>query len=79
MAKNQYHEHLRQVPLFADLDTSELEALDRAATELDYQPGKVLVHEGQLAHEMFVVLSGSVEVTRERRTRGRHRSGWHRR
>ncbi len=64
MAKNTYHDHLRQVPLFADLDDDELDALDLATTELDYGPGRTLVHEGQLAHEMFVVVSGSVEVTR---------------
>lgn len=64
MAKNKYHEHLREVPLFADLDKSEMEMLDRATTELDYKPGRVLMREGEIAHEMFVLVSGSAEVTR---------------
>lgn len=64
MAKNEYHEHLRQVPLFADLDEDHLEAVSRAATELVYGPGRNLMSEGQRAHEMFIILEGTVEVTR---------------
>lgn len=65
MAKLHYNEHLKGVPLFADLDDEELEAVSRAATELDYKPGKVLIKEGTVAHEMFVVTGGTVEVTRD--------------
>ena len=64
MAKNDYHEFLKQVPLFADLNKHELGVLQRAATPLDYPVGKVLMNEGSTAHEMFVVISGQVEVTR---------------
>lgn len=65
VSKNSYHEHLQQVPLFAGLDHSELDAVGQTATELDYKAGRVLMHEGARAHEMFVVMKGSVEVTRE--------------
>lgn len=66
MAKNdQYHEYLRQVPLFADLSGAELEVVGRAATELDIPEGDVLVREGDLAHDMYVVLEGNLEVTRD--------------
>ncbi|MFW2335528.1 cyclic nucleotide-binding domain-containing protein [Ilumatobacter sp.] len=65
MAKNEYHEHLLQVPLFAGLDHDELDAVGQTATELDYEAGRVLMREGARAHEMFVVLEGTVEVTQD--------------
>lgn len=64
MAKDQYHEYLRQVPLFADLDKSELEHVAQSATDLDISAGNVLMKEGALAHEMVVVMDGTLEVTR---------------
>jgi len=60
-----YHDFLRQVPLFAGLDDHELDAVDRTTTELNFPAGRVLLHEGRLAHEMFVVLDGTLEVTRD--------------
>ena len=65
MAKKSHHEHLRQVPLFAQLDAKELDAVGETATELDYEPGRVLMREGERAHEMFVIVEGTVEVTQD--------------
>ncbi len=65
MAKKSHHEHLRQVPLFAKLDAKELDAVGETATELDYGSGRVLMREGERAHEMFVVVEGAVEVTHD--------------
>lgn len=62
MAKHSHHDHLKQIPLFAGLDKSELDAVGQTATELDYPPGKVLMRQGDRAHEMFVILDGQVEV-----------------
>lgn len=64
MSRNEYHEYLKQVPLFADLGSAELEAVGRAATELALPEGAVLMREGDVAHEIFVVLDGTLEVTR---------------
>jgi CRP-like cAMP-binding protein len=60
-----YHDYLRKVPLFASLDEDELDAVDRTATNLTYEAGRILVYQGRLAHEMFVVMSGTLEVTRD--------------
>lgn len=65
MAKHAYHDHLTSVPLFAGLNDDELDAVAYAATQLDYPAGKVLMREGEVAHEMFVVLEGTLEVTRD--------------
>ncbi len=65
MKKNEYHTHLREVPLFAELDHDELDAVGRTATELQLEPGKILMKEGEVAHDMVVVLEGTLEVTRD--------------
>lgn len=65
MARHAYHEHLTGIPLFAGLNEDELDAVAMSATQLDYAPGKVLMREGELAHEMFVVVDGTLEVTRD--------------
>lgn len=64
-ADDKYHDHLREVPLFAALDDDELDAVGLTATELDFPAGKVLIRQGERAHEMFVVIDGTVEVTRD--------------
>ncbi|HEY2332704.1 MAG TPA: cyclic nucleotide-binding domain-containing protein [Acidimicrobiales bacterium] len=64
MARNKYLDHLRSVALFADLPKHELEVVDKAATELNVRAGDVLIREGTVAHEMVVVVSGELEVTR---------------
>ena len=68
MAKHRYHDYLRKAPLFADLSDDELDAVGRTATELSFEPGNVLMKEGDLAHEMVIVVEGTLEVTRG----GRH-------
>ena len=65
MAKNQYHEYLRKVPLFADLDKRELDHVSQAATDLELEPGNVLMREGSMANEMVIVVEGTLEVTRD--------------
>ena len=64
MAKHRYHDDLRKVPLFADLSEDELDAVGRTATELPFEAGTVLMKEGEVAHEMVIVLEGTLEVTR---------------
>lgn len=64
MAKNQYHEYLKQVPLFADLDKNELDHVSQAATDLELEPGNVLMREGSMANEMVIVVEGTLDVTR---------------
>ena len=65
MKKNAYHAHLREVPLFAELEDDELDAVGRTATELRLEPGKILMKEGEVAHDMVVVREGTLEVTRD--------------
>ena len=65
MVKDRYHEFLRQVPMFASLDHSELDAVARAVTDLEFDAGHVLMREGGSAHELVIVVDGQLEVTRD--------------
>jgi CRP/FNR family transcriptional regulator, cyclic AMP receptor protein len=56
---------LNQVPLFAGLSKKERERVARWADEIDVAPGHHLVDQGRFPHEFFVLLEGSVEVTRD--------------
>src|SRR6056300_132775 len=59
-----YHKHLVAIPLFADLDEDELDAVAAITTELNFSAGTALMNEGSGAHEMVVVVDGTLEVTR---------------
>ena len=63
--KNQYHEHLKSIPLFAGLDKHELDVIASSAVELRLPAGRVLMSQGAVAHEMFVVMDGTLEVIRD--------------
>jgi CRP-like cAMP-binding protein len=65
MSKDSYHDYLKQVPLFADLDRAELDRVAQAATDLDLDAGNVLMREGTMANEMVVLVEGLLEVTRD--------------
>lgn len=63
--KNEYHEYLKKVPLFADLDKRELDHVSQAATDLELDEGNVVMREGSMANEMLIVVEGTLEVTRD--------------
>lgn len=63
--KNRYHEHLKSIPLFAGLDRHELDVIASAAVEFRLPAGRVLMSQGAVAHEMFVVMDGTLEVIRD--------------
>jgi CRP/FNR family transcriptional regulator, cyclic AMP receptor protein len=66
---------LKGVPLFEGLSRKELVQLARVCEDLEVQPGKVLCQEGQLGHEVFVIVDGTVQVTRKDRRVATLRSG----
>jgi CRP-like cAMP-binding protein len=64
MLRHHYYDDLRSVPLFEDLDHHDLELVGRAITELDLPVGRKLIVEGSRGHDMFVVVTGTLEVSR---------------
>ena len=55
-------ELLRQVPLFAGCTKRELSEIAMLADELALPEGAVLIKEGKLGHEFFLLLDGEVDV-----------------
>lgn len=55
---------LRRVSLFADLEPEDLQRIAMVATERDYEAGEVLMGEGDVADEMFIIAEGAVRVVR---------------
>lgn len=58
---------LRKVPLFAGCSKGELRKLASIADELDLREGTVLTREGKPGREFFVIVDGSVRVTKNNR------------
>ena len=55
---------LREVRLFKDIETPELTALGYTLRERILRRGQVLFHEGEIGEEMFVVVQGSIVISK---------------
>lgn len=62
-----YLDHLAQVPLFRSLAKRDLQRVARAADELRVEPGRVLMEQGQVGRECFVIVEGTATVRRNGR------------
>ena len=61
---------LRDIGLFGGLDDESLAVLARELPTVHIETGAVVVHEGDQAREMYVVIGGELEVIKEGRTGG---------
>jgi CRP/FNR family cyclic AMP-dependent transcriptional regulator len=59
---------LKNVPLFAGCSKDELRRLASIADEIDLREGTVLTREGRTGSEFFVLIEGTVRVTKDDRT-----------
>jgi CRP/FNR family cyclic AMP-dependent transcriptional regulator len=55
---------LSKVPLFAACGPRDLGEIGRLADEVTVRPGKVLAKDGAPGHEFFVILEGSVDISK---------------
>ena len=58
-------QRLRDTPLFGGLDDEQLGRLVATGEIVDLANGDVLIHEGDVADAMYVVLDGELEVTKQ--------------
>jgi len=58
---------LASIPLFSGVPKKGLRALVEATDEVEVPPGKVIVREGSFDRDLFVIVSGSVRITRSGR------------
>jgi len=56
---------LRRVPLFERLDPEDLQRVAAVAQERSFAAGERIVTEGEVGHELFVILEGLVRVERQ--------------
>jgi CRP/FNR family transcriptional regulator len=56
-------EHLRNVPIFSKLPARELEYVARSVKERVYEPGAVIVKEGDPGLGFFLITEGRVDVS----------------
>jgi LmbE family N-acetylglucosaminyl deacetylase len=56
---------LQTVPVFADLGAEQLQQAARVVAERWEPDGAYLCHEGEPGHELFLILSGEIEVIKE--------------
>ncbi|HEY5886827.1 MAG TPA: cyclic nucleotide-binding domain-containing protein, partial [Acidimicrobiales bacterium] len=63
--RDDYLKRLAAVPLFADLDRRELEAVAELGTDVDVEEGRELVRQGDGASEAFLVVSGTALAARD--------------
>lgn len=68
LRKNAKVELLRSVPLFSHCTKSQLAEIATIAEEMDFAAGKTIIREGERGRQFFVVIDGSVEVTKKGRT-----------
>jgi CRP/FNR family transcriptional regulator, cyclic AMP receptor protein len=61
---------LSQVPMFADFSKRHLDRLSKETDEMLFDPGQIVVKEGDLGETLFVVLEGSAKVVRGKRKVG---------
>src|SRR5215218_8639379 len=64
---------LKRAPLFEGLSRKELVQLARVSEDVEVPAGQVLIKEGDIGHEFFVLVEGEADVTRKGRllsTRG---------
>ncbi len=63
-SKKAFLEHLRNVPLFASCSNKDLEKIARAGDEVVMPAGSLIVDQGQMGREAFVLMEGSALVRR---------------
>jgi CRP/FNR family transcriptional regulator, cyclic AMP receptor protein len=65
LARDEYLEHLGAVPLFSGCTKAQLQEIARVADELTVPAGTVLARQGYTGSELFVIVDGTVTVTRD--------------
>jgi CRP/FNR family transcriptional regulator, cyclic AMP receptor protein len=56
---------LRSFPLFGDLDEYDLSQVARWVVEVQAEPGELLIEQGSMPYELFVIEEGTVDVVRD--------------
>ena len=66
-AKDTHLDHLAEVPLFSACTRKDLQRIAQASDEVNVKAGRVLVEEGRIGHEFFLIMDGKASVRRKNR------------
>jgi len=75
MAAKKSSSQLRSVPLFSECTPKELEIVVNNSTEKTVKAGTVLIEQGRVGREAFVILEGSATVKRNGKKIGTAKAG----
>ena len=56
-------ELLRRVPLFSGIDPSKLKLLAYTSDVITYQPGQVVMRQGDIGDAAYVIIKGDADVS----------------
>jgi CRP-like cAMP-binding protein len=62
------HDALQQIPLFAEVNKTDLETLAASTRIESFKTGQVILREGRVGAAFYIILSGKVEVIKEMAT-----------
>ena len=62
MSLDQEVDVLRQIPLFANIDTAKLKLLCFASERLTYTAGQILISQGDVGDAAYIIVDGEAEV-----------------
>lgn len=57
-------DHLAEVPLFSACSRKDLQKIAKASDEVEVKAGRVLVDQGRMGHEFFLIVEGQAIVKR---------------
>jgi CRP-like cAMP-binding protein len=75
MAAKKSTSHLKNVPLFSECTPKEIALVVKNSTERTVKAGTVLIEQGQVGREAYVVLDGSATVKRNGKKIGTAKAG----
>ena len=56
--------HLAHIGLFQGLSAAQISAIVQMMRSRDYKAGTVIIHEGEIGGELFVLAEGDIEITK---------------
>lgn len=62
--RDAYLDHLAEVPLFSACSRKDLQRIAKASDEVEVKAGRVLVDQGRMGHEFFLIVEGTAVVKR---------------
>jgi CRP/FNR family transcriptional regulator, cyclic AMP receptor protein len=66
--RSQKIEMLQNIPMFSYLTKKQLGEVARHTTEVDMDAGHVLARDGEIGHELFIIVDGTATVSRNGKT-----------